>query len=396
MENSKQTVEDALKKGNECKSNNYLKKIQFKKSIVKIKNNITIEPLICVLVAAKVMCWPALTNLHLEKACKVNAMFNNTVCDAIVSGNYLQMGFKEQNNIVQTYLTRMRSWEVPVSSVVPVIIVLFVGAYSDRHKIRKPFLLMPLFGDMIALIGTTVNVIYMNEWSLEVQVIADRVIPSIFGSDKLIITMYFAYIADISTNEMRLLRMTVVPILLTVLIPVLQAISGIMFRALGYFPIIGISLTLFIIAFAYGIIKVSEPVKIKHDKVYLIKDIFNVQHVTDTFKILLRRKQNVSRTNLLCLLFICFILGIVHSGEGSAFFLFTQQAYQWTVVDFTYFNTLGSVIKFIALTAAVPILAKVLRLSEIMIMIVAHIDAIIVSVIFVTVQSPIGLYIGKH
>ncbi|KAF5307137.1 hypothetical protein FQR65_LT00653 [Abscondita terminalis] len=394
MENINQ-IKDGITENNSSKFNNRFRNMNIKEKILKFKNAITIEPLICVLVAAKVMCAPALTNLHFEKACKVNAGFNDTVCEAIVSGTYLQMNFKEENNVVQSYLTGMRSWEVPVSSVVPVIIILFVGAYSDRHKIRKPFLLMPLLGDMVGLVGTVVNIIYMKQWNLEMQVIAGQVIPSIFGSDKLIITMCFAYIADISTNEMRLLRMSVIPILLSVLIPVFHAISGIMFRALGYFPIIGISLTLFVFTFVYGIVSVKEPVKIKHDKRLLIKDIANVQHVTDTFKFLVQKKENASRTNFITLLFICFILTTVQSGETSAFFLFTQQAYQWTVVDFSYFNTVGAVTKFIGLTVAVPIFAKVIKLNEIMIIIVAHIDAILVSIIFVVVQSPLGLYVGR-
>ncbi|KAF5293909.1 hypothetical protein FQA39_LY13614 [Lamprigera yunnana] len=392
MENANENVKQSDEKP-KISSIKCFGKIRIKEKWEYLRNLITIEPVICLLVTAKVLIVPAITNLHFEKACKVNAGFNDTVCEAIVSGTYLKLNFKEENNVVQSFITKTRSWEIPVSSVVPVILILFVGAYSDRHKIRKPFLLMPLLGDMVGLIGTSISIMFMKQWSLEAQVVADKIIPSIFGSDKLIITMTFAYIADISSKEMRILRLAAIPTMLAFLIPILHAVSGIMFRALGYFPVLGISFTFFIAAFTYGVIKVKESVKMKHDKKELIKDIFNYQHMIDTLKFLTEKKENFNRTNFILILLICFILATVQSGEQTTFFLFTQQAYQWTVVDYSYFTTLTAVMKFLGLSVAVPIFAKVFHLSEFIIMIIAYADAIAASSIFLFVRSPLGLYI---
>ncbi|KAK5647379.1 hypothetical protein RI129_002271 [Pyrocoelia pectoralis] len=390
MEPNKETQEKLEGKTIQC-----LKKMNLKERFLLIKKVITIEPLVCLLVLARIMSGPALTNLQFEKACKVNAKYNDTVCDAIVSGTYRQKNFTEENNVVQSYITGMRSWEVPLSSVLPVIIILFVGAYSDRHKIRKPFMLMPLIGDMVGLIGSAINVWYMYEWPLEILIISDKVIPSIFGSEKMITTIGYAYIADISTKEMRLIRLTTIPIALTVLTPIFQAVSGILFRKVGYFAIFAISLCMFIMAFTYGLCVVKESVKMKRKKKELIKDVCNIQHVTDTFKLLVQKKENMDRTNFLTLLLIFFLHGMVFSGEQSTFFLFVQQAYQWTVVEYSYFTTANTVLKFIALSVAVPIFVKVFKLRDLTIMLIAYLDSILASIIFVTVQLPVGLYIGR-
>lgn len=307
--------EEPIKKAKDNEdSPKHFKKMKMQERLQYIKQLVTIEPLICCVVIAKMICVPAMVNLHFEKACKVNAGFNDTICDAIVSGTYLELNFKEENNVVQSYLTQMKSWEVPVSSVVPCILVLFVGGFSDRHKIRKPFLLIPLLGDVVALLGTILNVIYMYDWSLEVQVISDSVIPSVFGSDKLIIVVSYAYIVDISTPKMRTVRMAVIPILINICIPIVQAFSGILFKTVGYFPILITAIILFLTAFIYGFFMIKEPKAFEGDKKELIKDIFNGQHVLETFKLLVKNNEN-QRSNFLSILVLCFIHATVNGGK---------------------------------------------------------------------------------
>ncbi|KAB0804816.1 hypothetical protein PPYR_01786 [Photinus pyralis] len=369
--------------------------IDVKEKLLHLKKIVTIEPLVCLLVLARIMSGPALTNLHFEKACKVNAKYNDTICEAILSGTYREQNFTEENNVVQSYITQVRSWDVPVSSVLPVIIIMFVGAYSDRHKIRKPFILMPLIGDAVGFIGSAINVWYMYEWPLEIQVISDKVIPSMFGSERMTSTIGYAYIADISTPKMRLIRLTTIPIALTILTPIFQAVSGLLFRKVGYFTIFGISLCMSVTAFVYGVCVVKESVTTQQSKKKLIQDVCNLEHVTDTFKLLVRKKNNVDHANFIMLLLICFLHAMIYSGEQSAFFLFVQQAYQWTVVEYSYFTTGNTVLKFIALSVAVPLFVKVFKLHDIAIIIIAYVDSILSSAIFVIVQSPVGIYIGQ-
>ncbi|KAF2880692.1 hypothetical protein ILUMI_25482 [Ignelater luminosus] len=340
------------------------------------------------------VCGPAKSNLHFEKACKVNAGFNDTICDAIVSGTYRQMNFTEENNVVQSYLTFLHSWEVPVSSIVPVLLVIIVGSYSDRHKIRKPFLLMPIFGDAIAIVGSILNVIYMRQWPLEIQAVADRIIPSLFGAEKLLIMISYAYIADVSSVEMRTIRMAVIPILLNIIIPVVQALSGILFRRVGYMPVFLLSLSLFVISFLYGIFMIKESKQPEKKSDNSLKDIFNKKNATEPFKLLVKYKGS-QRTNFICVLFLTFIHTTVNGGEHSIFFLFTQAVYQWTVVEFSYFTTTRTVVNFFGLSVAVPLFSNVLHLSDIIIIVISYLDVIFVNVIFTVFQSPVGLYVGQ-
>lgn len=305
-------------KDNEEKEKKTFKTMNMRERLFYIKEVITIEPLICCVVMAKVVCGPAKSNLHFEKACKVNAGFNDTVCDAIVSGTYREKDFTEENNVVQSYLTFLQSWEVPISSVVPVLLVIVVGSYSDRHKVRKPFLLMPIFGDTIAIVGTILNVIYMRQWPLEAQAVADRIIPSLFGSEKLIIMISYAYIADISSVEMRTIRMAVIPILLNIIIPVVQALSGILFREVGYMPVLLLSLFLFVISFLYGIFMIKEPKQPEKKNDNSLKDIFNKKNATETFKLLVKYKGS-QRINFICVLFLTFIHTTVNGGRSIYF-----------------------------------------------------------------------------
>lgn len=277
-----------------------------------VRKLITVEPLLVCYLAAVVIASPAMQNLQLEITCKANKGYNDSTCEGIIGGleNYTIETLE-----VQYVLTNMGSWQNPIQQIVPMILILFLGSFSDRHKIRKPFLLVPIFGEFFALVGVILCVFFISDWPVEVQGFFQTILPSIFGSYTMISMAAFSYIADVSDSEDRTLRIGIVQIVLNGCVVLVQPISGVLFREIGYIGILIVVGVLFAIAIFYGIFCLKEPKKPEFDgEKNLILDMFDPRHATDTFSLLVMKHEGISRTLVVTALLMNLIYCMINQG----------------------------------------------------------------------------------
>lgn len=291
-----------------------------KKSIMKekleyVRDVITIEPLLFCYLIGLVVSDPAINNLELEMACRINSGYNNTVCESVVTATHAEKNFTEQNSHVQQYISDMLSWCIPVQTILPVLLLLFFGSYSDRHKIRKPFLLLPIFGEIFANICYMICVIFKDDWPVY-AIGTVFIICSFFGGPSLITMSAYAYIADISTTEMRMVRISLMELLIYLSAPIGLTFSGVLFSSVGYIPSLLIAFALHLLAFIYGIVLVKEPKTSQETRNLkdLIKDVVNPEHALNTIKLLTNSK-GIQRINLIFILVIVYIVATVVGGR---------------------------------------------------------------------------------
>lgn len=160
-----------------------------KASLRKICSNITVEPLIICWLLPFLMTYAAIENMNFEKACRelVNEKgFSKDVCKLFVRkdeygikcvGNassfsdvkvdaikdrYPEIYSSYESNAVVVYqflcdaedpvqekLSIINSIRNPISSIGPLIIVLFAGPWSDKKNLRVPCMLVPYLGEAI-------------------------------------------------------------------------------------------------------------------------------------------------------------------------------------------------------------------------------------------------------
>lgn len=291
-----------------------------------VKEIITVEPLVALYLMAAYLASPALYALELEKSCKADNGFNDTICSLILQAQ--TENITEENNAVQRSIAAMHSWQTPIQSIMPILLVLFIGSYSDRHKIRKPFLLLPIFGEFFSCTACVLCVVYMRESPLSVLGISQTVLPSFFGGPTMIVMAAFSYISDVSTLEMRTLRIGILQILLNACAPVINSISGNIFENIGYIGTLICVCLLFVMAFVYGIFWIKEPSKpvdVDNSKKNMFADMFDPYHATDTFSILLRKKKGNKRLHILLIMLILFLFSGVISGKSFYYLLYQIQ-----------------------------------------------------------------------
>ncbi|KAJ8960241.1 hypothetical protein NQ318_003966 [Aromia moschata] len=313
-----------------------------------IREVVTVEPLVTAYIIVVFLCQPALLNLELEKACRVNLNYNDTVCEAILSGNH--ENFSAQNDETQVVVNNVRSWNKPIETIVPLILVLFLGSYSDRHKWRKPLLLLPIIGEFFSIVGIILCVVFMDSWPLEVLAVVRTVIPSFTGGQSMMVMAVFAYIADVSTLEMRTLRMGVVQITINIFSPIVLLISGQLFIQIGYYGVLLVGAAFYVFALVYGIFAIKEPKQpVKDRKKGLLADVFDPKHAIDTFNLMLKKNPDNNRIYIFLVLVTIFVYSGVNDGEGNCFFLYLQRQLHWTVVEFAYMVTISTVVHLVGI-----------------------------------------------
>lgn len=344
MTSTDDLVTDSVADLSENKKETICQKVR--KKIIYFKHVITVEPLIGSYVMASILCGPMLINLEFEKSCRVNLKLNDSVCENILSGNIENL--TETNTEIQILIGNMHSWQQPVQSIMPLILVLFLGSFSDRHKWRKPFLVLPIFGEFFSVIGCTLCVVFMRSWPLEAQGIFQTVVPSFFGGQTMIVMAVYAYIADVSTMEMRTLRIGIVQIVLNVIYPLTQFFSANLFELAGYYVVLSLAGALYVFGFLYGTFCIKEPrEKSVTSEKNIVCDIFNPKHAVETFNIVLKQKEGNNRQYIWLVLVTLFIYSAVVVGETSVFFLYVQAQFNWGIVEFSYFNTVNTLVHLI-------------------------------------------------
>ncbi|KPI98099.1 Proton-coupled folate transporter [Papilio xuthus] len=254
--------EDKIKEKKEEKplnddNNKKTKKKTFRERLRHIKNNITVEPLLAGLIIPSVISRFAMSNFNLDKACRVNLDFGDEICTALIKRTSNNYSIYEKE--VQKLISSIDIWKSVIHTSLPCILIMFLGAWSDRTGKRKICILLPIFGEFVTSINNLINVYFFYEIPVQVTVFLETIFPSITGGWVTMFLGVFSYISDITSEESRTFRVGMVNICLTAGLPVGIGLSGILLQRLGYYGIFSVTAVLFFLVLTYGCFFLKEP-----------------------------------------------------------------------------------------------------------------------------------------
>lgn len=246
--------EQPLKK---TENKNVKKKKSLREKIAYVKENITVEPVLAFYVVPGVLARLATQNLNLDKACRVNKNYGDTVCDALIArqGNM----YLEEEFAVQELIAGMETWKNFLLTAIPSFLILFLGAWSDRTGKRKICILLPICGDLLMCLSNILNAYFFYELPVEATMFFEALFPAITGGW---ITTYmgaFAYISDVSSEESRTFRMGVANLCLTAGSPIGSVLSGVLLKYIGYYGVFSLSSFMFLCSILYGFYHIEDP-----------------------------------------------------------------------------------------------------------------------------------------
>lgn len=173
------------------------RKMSFKSKVAHMARNVTVEPILGVFQLSMIMSSLTTQNLNMQKACRVNLNLGQTVCFALENKN--ATSYRNEEMEVQQLVTKMMLWQSPIQNIVPCILVMFVGSWSDRNQKRKPFMMLPIIGELVRNVGLVICVYFFYELSMEVAGVIESIPSAVTGGLPVLMLAMFAYVGDIST-----------------------------------------------------------------------------------------------------------------------------------------------------------------------------------------------------
>lgn len=173
-------------------------KLNFGSRVKYILKNITVEPLLGFFIVSSVLGNLTTQNLNLQKSCRVNLNMSDAVCSGLEKR--MKMNYTlDQEAKVQELVTDMTMWQSVIQHTIPCIFVIFIGSWSDRTRKRKPVLLLPIFGELVRVLGLLLCVYYFYELPMEVAGLVESVPSSLTGGWMIMFMGVFTYISDVTT-----------------------------------------------------------------------------------------------------------------------------------------------------------------------------------------------------
>lgn len=171
-------VEEKVQQEKPKKNETFFKEMSFSEKARYIYDHITLEPLAACFVLPSMLLMLGVQNLNLEKACRVNLDYNQTVCDALMKRDTSH--FIDEEVAIQKLVARMTGIKVALNSAIPCLLILFFGSWSDRHGKRKPCILIPLCGQIMMAFSLLLCV-YFDRTPIEVAIFVEVFFPCITG-----------------------------------------------------------------------------------------------------------------------------------------------------------------------------------------------------------------------
>ncbi|XP_028981754.1 thymic stromal cotransporter homolog [Diachasma alloeum] len=325
-----------------------------------------------------------------HKACRVNHGFSEEVCKNISANETVK-------DVVQRTVSNFHQWNNIAGHVVPIILALFFGNWSDRRGRKLP-LVIGLLGKVIYSGMVVVNAL-VPKWDVFMIIYTASIPMGMLGGDVAIFGSCFAYISDVSSVQRRTFRVTLLDIVYLSTMPTGIALGSYLFTSVfngSYAIMFSINTSLLILAVIYSLIVLkwqTNPRQQPLNGMNPFTDFFDKEHVIATVKTLSKRRPKFSRLHL-WILFIAMTLYTFQRDEKPMSYLYTQRFFNWGVKDFSTFRTFQSSLFVAAMLVGAPILSRVLGLRDTYIVIIGALSHAGGRILFASALTPNVFYAG--
>lgn len=221
-----------------------------------IRRNITVEPVVILFYMPAMLDLLATQNLNLEKACRVNLQFDDDVCTDLSLRKRNNHTFEE--DAIQTLIASVQGWKSIVQTAVPTMLILFIGAWSDKTGSRKICMIVPILGELISCMLNMINTYFFYEVNVEWTAFMEVIFVALTGGSCTFLLGTYSYISDISSRETRTFRLGIFGIFVTISFPIGFAVSGVLLKYLGYYGVFSVSALLRVVNISYVMFAIQD------------------------------------------------------------------------------------------------------------------------------------------
>jgi len=300
-----------------------------------IKNVFSIEFAIAVHAFASGLHSIIRTNLLIEKTCRVDLSLNSSICDNI---NH----YDKLNDEVEESVTKLNLQLTFLSALPCTIMSMLIGPWSDQHG-RKPVLLIPIIGHIIANCVYIFNVYF---WNANAYYILFSSIYSLFGGTTTLLIGVYSYIADTTSTETRTSRVAILDVAIIGGWTSGNFLSAVVYENWGFYGNFGITIALLVFDLLFITIFLEESRKPAEPSSLLPPNPEAEEHTSkfgvcrqlqDMFKAVGSQREGYTRAIIIMLLSSMLIF--VGTGSADVNYLFTRKMFNWSEAEFTRVST---------------------------------------------------------
>uniref|UniRef100_A0A2H8TM94 Solute carrier family 46 member 3 n=1 Tax=Melanaphis sacchari TaxID=742174 RepID=A0A2H8TM94_9HEMI len=367
-----------------------------------IFDHCTIEPMFGCYIMTSVLTGLCTQNLNLQKACRVNLKLENSTCSALDNRN--SDDYAKEEVMVQELVADMIIWKTIVQSSIPMVLIIFIGSWSDRNHKRKPCMLIPIVGELLTSIGLLFCTYYFYEFPVEVVGLVESLPPAMTGGWMTMVMAIFSYIGDVSSVKYRTLRIGIANVFYSVAVPIGTALSGVLFRALGFYGVYIIATVLYIFAFVYGMVFIKETkpvIRIESKEpprdtscLDFLKDFFSLSHIKEAVRVTFKEGQYNRRLRIIALMVVVIVvMGPLH-GEMSVMYLFTRVRFNWDEVNYSMFSTYSMITNLVGTMFSVGVFSHMLQIDDALIGVISCMSKILAGFVYAFATTDFVFYLA--
>ncbi|XP_045469354.1 proton-coupled folate transporter-like [Harmonia axyridis] len=364
-------------------------------SIMKLLKLMTVEPVMLFYVTSSMMASLTTENLNLEKACLVNIGFNKSICQAMVVRN--RSAYTADQEIrVQKLVASMLVYKTAIQGIIPFLLMLFLGSWSDRTKRRKPFIFMPIYGDITSTLGYIICTYFFLELPLEVAIFFEAVPVALTGTWFCFFVGIYSYVTENSSEKTRTMRVGIATMFTHVSLTSGIALSGVVYKLLGFYGVYSLSILMFSIALLYGFLVLEDNDSLipeERPKKFL-RDVFDYRHVAGTLSICLKKRENNRRLKLMLIMALVLLNVGSYRGELTVMYMFTRRKFTWSEIDYSGYNTYHSIVHMTGALFCLCVFIKWMKIDDTTLGMLAMISKVVGCFASAFAAKPLYFYLA--
>lgn len=305
--------------------------------LISFLKNITVEPTVWFYLLAFMITNIVEKSFYIFKTCKNTLNYDTETC----------LNLDLNNDTKKIVLNKVSEFYIYNYSIQYSFILVISPILININKYigKKYPILISLFGKILFVFGLIVN--SLTEWNVYHIIFTCTFPACLFGSDTIIFANSFAYVSDITNENIRTFRLTILQIIYITTIPIGITIGKVLFNTYKNFTLLFlINITLLIISFLYTLINVKN-IKPNNEKI-------NVNKILDYKNVLNLLKFKYYNRKYIILICICMLLYTSEREESSILYLYTQSIFNWNFENYSLFKisqtTLSILVLIIFLT----------------------------------------------
>ncbi|XP_075528513.1 putative peptidoglycan muropeptide transporter SLC46 [Dermacentor variabilis] len=317
---------------------------------------VRLEIYLALYVVARKMSTTVVQDLLLQKSCLNTLALNSSVCSHLDD-------FEDVKDEAEQYASTTSMMRAVVLLAPSAVMAIFVGPWCDKYGYRTP-LVTAMVGFMTS---TLLDIFTVYHMAMPLYANILSMIPDGLCGGPISIFTAVCSAATLSTREnRRRMRFFALSIVMSLGGPLGSYIGGQVYGHFGWIPVLYTSFALESFALVWTFVAIKNLAKPEHAKDGLslrLKNFFQLQNLTESFRNAMKARPNKGRLQLWCLFGVTACVIFDMSSSGIAYF-YVRKMYSWTVA---YYSTVQSVSTAVGVVLNVPIVflfVKVLKISD--------------------------------